>query len=321
MENMRKQVAIYSCGGCGINIVGSLPAYKSKGQADAQAYAIDTSRSNLHNSAFSADNVYLFEGVDGSGQERAENHALIERTTLQILQKFPPGDFNIVVHSGGGGSGSVIAYNVVKALIEQDRPVVIICVGSTNSQKEVSNTQNTLASYDRLAVRLDKPIVVHYLENSASASRKAIDGGAQSAIQALLMLFSGLNAELDSADIRSWIRNAGAPEVFSLQFCPTTESYARAGTVISVATLARMDQNVGLSPAPAYQAVGYATAEDVIESLTEPLHFVLSGNLIDSSAKALATARQENEKRLKSAVKRDRLPPAGGDQTESGLIL
>jgi len=321
MEPKSNKVSIYACGGGGINIVSSLPSTTDASLAEATCYAIDTSKSNLRESKFSADNLYLFDGVDGSGKVRAENHEIIGKNMLQILQKFKPGDFNIVVHSGGGGSGNVIGGSLVAELARQGEQVVVIMIGSTNSQIEVENTHKTLKSYDVIAKRSECPIVVHYLENSATASRKSIDGGAHSAIQALLMLYSGKNSEMDSADLRNWVKHAGANEVFSLQFCPTTDSYARAGNAISVATLALPDQNTALEPSPAYQAVGYLVSPEAAQILPEPLHFTLSGNLIDTSAKNLQAKKLENDKRLKSAVKRDALITSSDNVTENGIVL
>ncbi len=321
MNVIRNNVSIFACGGCGINIVGTLPDSTSDAKAIATCYAIDTSKSNLHDSKFSSDNLYLFEGIDGSGKVRSENHEVIAKNTLQILQKFQPGAFNIVVHSGGGGSGNVIAGSLVSELARQGEQVVVIMIGSTNSQIEVENTHKTLKSYEVIAQRAGCPIIVHYLENGVNASRKTIDGGAHAAIQALLMLFSGLNAEMDSADLRNWVAHAGAKEVFSLQFCPTTEAYARAGTVISVATLAREDHNVALDPSPAYQTVGYVVNKDAVEAIVDPLHFTLSGNLIDTCAKLLNSMKQANDKRFKSAIRRDSLTEKGDKVTDYGIVL
>lgn len=321
MEHTPNNVSVYAAGGAGINIVGSMPAIRSTAQAVVARYAIDTSRSNLRESNFDGDNVHLFDGVDGSGKVRAENASLITKNAKQILQKFKPGLFNIIVHSGGGGSGAVIAGALAGELLAEGQNVVAVMIGSTNSQKEVENTEKSLKTYEVLAKKYAQPIAVHYLENSTTASRKMIDGGAHAAINALLMLFSGLNTEMDTADIRNWISHAGANEVFSLQFCPTPESYARAGTVISVASLAQADQNTALDPAPAYQAVGFVTGREAIEALPEPLHFTLSGNLIDTCAKSLHGKKTENDKRLKAAVKRESLVGDNDDVTDDGLVL
>jgi cell division GTPase FtsZ len=182
MELQPNNVTIYASGGAGINIVGSLPQAGDQGLAKAMCYAIDTSKSNLRDSKFSADNLYLFPDVDGSGKVRAENHVLIAKNTKSILQKFKPSAFNIVVSSGGGGSGGVIAGSIVSELMSEDIPVISIVIGSTNSQIEVDNTIKTLKTYDAIAKKYGAPVVVHLLENSLQSSRKMIDAGAHSAI-------------------------------------------------------------------------------------------------------------------------------------------
>lgn len=321
MELNPNNVTIYGCGGAGINIVGTLPMGSSPAMAKADCYAIDTSKSNLRESKFSADHIYLFEGVDGSGKVRAENHSLIAKTTRQILQKFKPGTFNIVIASGGGGSGGVIAGSIINQLMEDGIPVVAIMIGSTNSQQEVDNTLKSLKTYDNLARQHNQPVVVHYLENSKDASRPHIDSGAYAAIHGLLTLFSGLNAELDTADLRNWVKHAGASEVFSLQFCPNPAAYAKAGTVISVATLARPDHNTALDPSPAYQTVGFVVDKEYGQQLTEPLHFTLAGDFVDQTFKRLSGKRSENEKRLASKVARDRLSSDHDNVGDNGVVL
>lgn len=318
----RNNVSIYACGGCGINIVGSLPdVAAAAGVAKASLYAIDTSRSNLRSSGFNQDNTYLFEGTNGSGKVRGENLSVIVKNAKQILQQFKPGDFNIVVHSGGGGSGGPIGAILVSEMLAEGIPVVAIVVGSTDSHAEVENTIKTLQTYDGLARDVEYPMVVHYLENGGAegAARKTIDSGAHSAIHALLMLFSGQNDEMDTADVRNWIKRAGAAEVFALQFCPTQEAYDKAGTVLSVATLATRDHNTSLRPSPAYQAVGYVVDDVVAAGLKQALHYALSGNLVDDCVKALKKRHSENEKRLASVVRRDDL--GGCAYRVNGIVI
>lgn len=321
MELQPNNVSIYAAGGAGLNIVAGLSALNASGAAAATAYGIDTSKSNLRESKFSSDNLFLFEGVDGSGKVRAENHQLIAKTAKQILLKFKPGAFNIVIHSGGGGSGGVIGGALVSELLNEGQQVVAIVIGSTNSQIEVENTEKSLKTYDALARKYDCPVVVHYLENSVTASRKVVDGGAAAAIQALLRLYSGLNTEMDSADLRNWIKHAGASEVFSLQFCPTLDAYAKAGNVVSVATLSQPDQNTALDPAPAYQTVGYVADSEGKEAIAEPLHFVLSGNLIDDVARSLHGKKTDNAKRLRAAVRREALVNDDDNVSDNGVVI
>lgn len=323
MQRKPNNVSIYACGGAGINIVGSLEVVASDAIASASSYAIDTSLSNLAGSKFDTDHTFLVEGdgIDGSGQERAENHPIITRNTPAMLQRFKPGVFNILVHSGGGGSGSIIAGSIANELLKANEQFVVIVIGSKNTLKELSNTEKTLKSYDNLARTHSRPIAVCYLENSADAGRLTINGAAHASLHALLMLFSGLNRELDTADLRNWIKNAGASEIFALHFCPTLEAYQQAGNVISVATLARDDHNPALVPAPAYQTVGLVNSDAGRQAVTTPLHFTLSSNLIESAARSLRSQGADDAKRLGAIAKRDSLITGSDHVTDNGLVL
>ena len=95
------RLRIYGAGGCGINIAAN---FKSSGKENEPGHSfplpvfIDTSRSNLPEN-LSDEDVALIEDLDGSGKVRRENSEVISRNIKNIMQKFPPGDFNVVVFS------------------------------------------------------------------------------------------------------------------------------------------------------------------------------------------------------------------------------
>ncbi len=321
MQRTPNKVSIYACGGAGINIVGSMPPTGNAGCAVAMAYAIDTSRSNLDDSPFSSENVFLFEGVDGSGQERSENHVDIAKNAQAILQKFKPGVFNVLVHSGGGGSGSVIAGSLVNEMLQRGEQLIIVLIGGTATLKQITNTEKTFKSYDNLARNVHRqPIVVCYLENGPQHPEAAVNATAHASLQALLMLFSGMNNAMDTADLRNWVKNTGSNEVFALHFV-TSEAYEKVGDVISVATLAQKGQDVALLPRPAYQATGFVTSEESKAAVSQPLHCTLSGNLIDRAAKSLREAREEDTRRLAAITRREALVDSNDKTANNGLIL
>lgn len=316
-------VAVYACGGAATNILKKLPVEPGEGMAELKRYFIDTSNSNMRNSNINAEEVFLFEGVDGSGKVRSENHDLISKNTLKILQDFKPTTFSVVTHSASGGSGAIIGGSLVAELKKRGEQVVVILIGSTNSQIEIENTLKTLKSYDAIADKSNSPVVVHYLENSAEHSRSSIDSAATRALFALLALFSGENDELDTADLRNWMKHSKLRnELVSLHFCMSDEAYQAAGTVVTVATLAKHDSNTALSPLPAYQAVGFvAGLGDSSFIGDEPIHFTISSDLITTSAKALNAKLKESDARLNSSVRRESLVDRHDNQTDSGIIL
>ena len=187
---------IYAVGGCGINI-GRQAAAVSNEFSEHDVFFVDTSESNLRKPGINRDKVFLFEGIDGSGKVRAENHKAIGKSVLKILEQFKPGKFNIIVNSASGGSGSIIGHSILAELKKRGEQVVMILIGSTASHIEIENTVKTLKSLDALADKVGSPVVMHYLENSATLDRKSIDANAAGAITMLLALFAGVHDELD----------------------------------------------------------------------------------------------------------------------------
>ena len=319
----KNKVSIYGVGGLGINILKALPEELSIGYAEIVPYYIDTSDSNMRNAKTTPENTYLFTGIDGSGKARSENHEVIAKNTLAILQQCKPEAFSIVIHSASGGSGSVISAGLVSELKKRGEQVVVIMVGSTSCQDEIDNNIKALKTYDLLAVRNKSPITVHYLENSATISRKTIDQNASMAVLALLALFSGDNDELDTADLRNWLKHTKlGNELVSLQFCYSEEGYRDAGTVISVATLARHGSATDLFPLPAYQAVGFLTEHADVDFIEDkPLHFTISSDLITMASKALNTKLKEADTYLSSTIARESLVSKDDTVTDNGIVI
>ena len=320
---VKNKVSIYACGGLGINIVKALPPVLDFGYADTTAFFVDTSISNLRDVEVPPENTYLFEGIDGSGKERSENHVVIAKNVLAILQQCKPEAISIVIHSASGGSGSVIGPSIVSELKKRGNMVVVILVGSTGSRVEIDNSAKTLKTYELIAQKTKTPTVVHYLENGAGIPRSAIDRNASIAIMALLALFSGQNDELDTADVRNWLNHAKLkPQLVSLQFCYSEEGYRASGTVITVATLAKAGTDTNLSPLPAYQTVGFLNRQADIDFIEDkPLHFTISGDLIKTASDRLEQKLSEVEDYLNAVVERESLIKPNDIVTDTGICL
>jgi hypothetical protein len=96
---------LYACGGAGVNIGMNFLKYMGKtaeGFAEIKPIFIDTSKSNTH-SSISIENLYLLDGLDGSGKKRDSNYEAISECSKEILHQFKPADVNVIVHSASGG--------------------------------------------------------------------------------------------------------------------------------------------------------------------------------------------------------------------------
>ena len=201
------KITMYCTGGCGINIGSQLitgPKVEEEGFAKVTPVFIDTSKSNL-NKLPKDSPIYLIESdskvIDGGGKVRASNYEEIRARNLDILNKYKPGDLSIILHSASGGSGSVIANELLSELLNRKVPVMMMTVGSSDTLMELSNTVKTLKSFENTAKVRNTPVSMVYYENSEATPRKVVDNNLINTVAFIAALYSRQNEELDSADL------------------------------------------------------------------------------------------------------------------------
>lgn len=332
---MNSKVVIYACGGAGINIA-SMSEHHRKNEAESgfakleQVY-IDTSRSNLRNKQASQDFTYLIEGLDGSGYVRAQNHEPIQDAINPILHKFKPGYLNIVISSLSGGSGSVIAPELVSELLARDENVIVIGIGSSESAIETENTLKSLKSYARIAEQRDNPVVMEFIDN-AVCGRKEADEIAYATFAKLSSLFSGQHHELDSADLRNWLRfqrvTRYQPTVASLRcFADPQETKDQltkvGGSIITLATLYPEGYDGSVDLRVGYRCRGYVSpANQEFIKVEKPMNFAICDGDIGYSIKHFSNLVDQYEEELTAARRSQKSYLSEKDKpTKSGLIL
>jgi hypothetical protein len=332
---MSNKVKIYSCGGCAMNIVSELEAAKGEvvpGFAAMETCYIDTSRSNLINKKIDDELTFILEGMDGSGKIRSTNYQEIAKNVKGILLKFKPTQFNIVVHSASGGSGSIIGSSLVSELKQRGHEVIVIMIGSTDTRIEIDNTIKSLKTYEAIAEKVGSPVVMHYVENSKQLSRQEANKHVKRAISLLMGLFSGSNEELDTRDLKHWLNYcdiAGTePMLSSLNFVCSENELDMVGTVVSCATLAAHGMETRLDAKPAYQAVGYPPEiwksgnKGSLQMLGEhPIHYTVSDDFITPTINQLTKTLREIDEVFGSRNARERIVSRNDNITDNGVIL
>lgn len=330
-ERERGRVRLYACGGGGINMGHKIDHVihqdADDGFAELDVVYIDTSKSNLH-ADIVAESVYLIEGLDGSGQVRRENHAAIAERVRDILQTFKPVDLNIVLSTGGGGSGSVIAPSIVSELLAKDYPTVVLCIGDDSTKKYTENTLNTLKSYDQIATTVrQKPVIMSYLQNSPDMTRPVVDQRIQHLVLALCLLFSRRNRELDSKDLYNWLHypkvTSYKPALTSLSLVEglNSASLAKLGNLISIATLTVQGGETALPIRPEVQYIGYI--DEDIKQLSDAVafHYVTSDGIFDEVASQLNAVLREMEDQTAARLKKGGISSSADQATDTGLVL
>lgn len=225
---------IYAAGGFAMNVVSKFEQSLTPDIAEKLAIRyIDTSTANLVGHVDQA-NVYIYKKpgsaggsepssqMGGGGKDRRSTYAAIAPHIPEIMKKYPPKNFNIVVHSCSGASGATVGPAIVGELLDRGVPVMVIQVGSQGSRKELENTLGTLQSYVNLSASKKKPIVAYYRENNPHTTFGEVDADVTSALFMSTLLFSDENPGMDKADLINLLNYPAVttfkPELSGLEF-------------------------------------------------------------------------------------------------------
>ena len=315
-------VRIFGCGGLGLNFAANyLKSQGGDGFAAIDPAFIDTSRSNL-TPEIPEEKIYILDNTDGSGKVRRENHAQISSSIKHILQSQQPGEFNIVVFSASGGSGSVLGPLIVSELLARGLPVVVLTAGSSESNITANNTVNTLKSLAAISKKESAPVVTYYLHNGGDNTRSAVDKKLAFATSCLSYLASRQNAELDTKDVSHWLRynhsTEVAPQLSLLDIFIDQKSAKSITDPISVASLyADRDQPHLTDPVPDYSATGYF--QHKVQDIEE-IHFVISTQHLGATYEKLEETRNDYNARRDSRVQTRKIVDLDEAQ-DDGLVL
>jgi hypothetical protein len=223
-------------------------------------YFIDTSKSNLEDN-FPKDQIYLVDGLDGSGKKRDSNYDTLSECSKDILLKFKPENINVIIHSASGGSGSVIGPIIVSEMLARKESVIVLLVGGTASRIEAKNTLNTLKSYEMISQKRDMPVVTCYKENTLSRPRGHVDSEMTTTIVLLSSIFSEDNKEIDKSDLRNFLTfnvvTSHTSQLALLNFFSQNIELDKGEHLLSLLTLTDTTVSSDIVIPVEYQTVGY----------------------------------------------------------------
>lgn len=305
LTNPVGKLSVYFCGGTGANLAERIramtPGFNKTGLADLFTYVIDTSESNLTNSS-QRSNTFVYKGMDGFGKKRDEDPAAIKKKIPEILATFEPQEFNIVVASTAGGSGSTIAPFIVRELLLQGKSVIMLGVVSTDTETELKNTNKTLGNLETISQSLDRPVVLRTYLNPENGKQSVVDESIVLDILKLSMLFSRRNVRADQSDLRNWLNYNRIIEVpvklvslliVSDSETKSNESILEEGLIpITVATVAPPDTSTRAPWPISYQSVGFVNSKNSVCDLKSAVHFTIVDGQIAALHKKLSSELQ-----------------------------
>lgn len=318
MSKMR----IYGCGGLGINITSFFNDIQAEpNSAQPLPAYVDASRSNLK-AEFSPESTFVLDNVDGSGKVRKENHAEIANVIRQVLLQLEPTDFNVVVFSASGGSGSVIGPLLLSELLSRGLTAVALVVGSDESVITANNTLNTLKSLESIAKRAELPVVMYYEHNDRTRARSEVDAQLHMAIASLAVLSSKCNREMDTKDIANWVQfsktTSVSPQLSQLEIFTDSAQAEDIRDPISVASIYGSETSKPISLVPEYHAAGYLPEPS---SRFEELHYVITIDALPSIVSSVKKTLEQYNTQRDSRVKQESILGNDEQTTDTGLIL
>lgn len=320
---MSNTLRIYGCGGCGVNLTA--PYFDKKqesGTAKLAPALIDTSRSNLHGRKVPDDATFLFDALDGSGKIRRENYEEINKSIRKILVDIPPAEFNLVVFSAAGGSGSVIGPLMISEMNKRNIPCMAIVIGADESAIAADNTLKTIKSLEGVSKATSTPVIMSYHSNKIDGKRSETDESVRNAISCLSVLTSGLNVELDHLDLVNWLNyvkvNGGTPQLATMNIAFDSEQAAAVGFPISMASLYNNPDDTKISTRADYMTVGYA---DLTGAKVDQIHYIIGTDQLAEIGRALKSTVAEIDEQRQARVEQDSLLDAGDRTEDTGVCL
>lgn len=305
---------IYGCGGLGLNLVSKLEEVKSSQSVSLDTISlsyIDTSESNLRHNKIDEKDLYIIEQEDdskkGSGKHRSQNYVAIKEQIKKILLTHEPEDFNVVIHSLSGGSGSVIGPLLVSELINSGKAAVVIAVGSSDSLIEINNSLNTLKSYISISEKMDHPIAMIYYENGDNP-REVVDSKVQATASLLGIYLNKNNHELDFSDVSNFLNYSKVTDYRSTlvmaKFYTAKIEPPHNCHVLAALTLAKPGQSTNGGYPVDYQGTGFVNEETLSPEMVAklPNHFCLIDGLVSDVVNGLQSKLKEAEKVKQAAI-------------------
>jgi len=328
---MSKRVTrIYACGGGAIKITADLVDYVNvPGFSDTKISRLDTSDKNL-TANMTQSSIFVLDGADGSGKQRDHNYKPVVAAMSKILAQHQPEDYNIVVFTAGGGSGSVIGPVLVGELLQRKAPVIALVIGTTGDETQAQNSVNTIKSLGGIQAQHKRPVVFSYFEVNQHNSQSDVDQQVRGVLSGLLNLLDSDNTIIDNKDIVNFldwtnVRKEIPAQLVCLEMYSGTEIDELAGKApITMASIYPNEERSYLPVSPAYSTDG-VRSENSVQTNAEfaqlTMHYVIHAGPVTPALRELEKTLQRIRDTQRAQFETSNVV-SGDDSVEStGMVL
>ena len=293
-------IKLYACGGTGTAAASRVAKSMNTFTGGKNVLVADTSDSNINHGEFP--DVFILPKLpndyDGSGKLRSKNAEAIKKYVPKVLDQYPPEEYNIVISSGGGGSGSVFAPYIAQSIIDSGKICFIIITNNVGSLKAMDNTFNTHKSY--ISMNKGKCVPMFVVDNT---DIKKADANVDYTISAIDTLVSTNNYGLDGSDILNFLRwdkvteQSAGPAIITVV---KDNIPAEIKDIISVLTLSTEMKEPCFSFVPEYTAAGVYDKDIINQDNFPDTHFVISKSAYAEMFNALQSGLEKEKKRVQN---------------------
>lgn len=329
-------ITYYLCGGTGINIGLALLANSRTPQnKEATFVGLDTSDANSSSEKFEIERLKI-PGADaddnskkirGSGKKRDEHYEISIPFIAQVMSRRKPGSYAVVVTSDAGGTGPTFATQVLRHLIKQNIPTILVVVSDHTSTIEMANSTGVLRGFANQTSPdlLNAPITFIQAKNTPEETRGEVNSRLVERLDLLSLFLTETNGEMDYADFRNFVfynRVSKIPPAFSeIRFYDQDSYKQHSGKVpVAVASLFASSDDV----IPVFEGTTYRTTGVFAEGTPKPkgmtqLHMVLDhGEALAALEKQITKLEDHRAEQSAVFVKQKDL---GGSSNADGLCF
>ena len=346
------KIIAHFCGGAAANIadhVMRVVADLGEGFSDVTFNYLDTSRANYDKLPDARGDLFLVvnkaygsKTMEGSGGERSGKLGEIAANIPDYLNnkkflKKEPDEYHMVVFSGSGGSGNTAGVLVTKELLKRSIPVFCVVVGDSSNAMFCINTLNTLATLNKFAIELGKPLSVIYYNNSnffvdgLSAAEREVNKQLLVTLSAVSLFLSGANGKLDNQDIIHFIDQSHyrtislKPGLYGLHVYSKDINLPEGATPTNARILTTEGQDFALRADILHYKQGVVDVANVFETIKPdqfPLYFVTYSNFFALEEKALKP-QSENYYNIADSIVNNQVTGSSRSSVddETGMIL
>lgn len=290
-------IKIFGCGGAGISVAAR---YAKTGYfaEDVELLGLDTSDANV--SKDPGFKVEFVPGTQGSGSDQSLNADKYEPFLKRVLAQSGKGDINVIIYSGGGGTGSSMGPTLHQMLVSEEIPTLSIVIGDKASINEATNTVRALINLTSYASD-GNPIVYSYFDNGSGKTHGDVNTEVCSFIDIFKLVFDNSNHFIDQTDIKHFFFYTkvvkATPVLSCLEFVREDDAPGYTRNVVSAISLYASQDTINQT----FQQLLYRKAGVISDDLVDvfasslPIHAVLDhGDSVEKVKAMLDTQRKRN---------------------------